>query len=88
MQGIVDENSLIRVFKFYQYKQSKNVTRDSRDCETEGMGKLKKGREYHCKEESQKTITVVEETRNENENLNFWDWYKSLVEERQVLSEK
>ena len=88
MQGIVDENSLIRVFKFYQYKQSKNVTIDSRDCETEGKGKLKKGREYHCKEESQKTITVVEETRNENENLNFWDWYKSLVEERQVLSEK
>ena len=88
MQGIVDENSLIRVFKCYQYKQSKNVTIDSRDCETEGKGKLKKGREYHCKEESQKTITVVEETRNENENLNFWDWYKSLVEERQVLSEK
>ena len=51
-----------------------------RGTQTEGKGELKKGREYHCKEENQKTITVVEETRNENENLNFWDWYKSLVE--------
>lgn len=56
-------------------------------------GRAEEGRGYHCKQESQKTISIVEEIRNaslglKNGDLNFWDGYKFLVKESQVLSKK